>query len=292
VAGSDLLPSWRPGAAKTVIGEFVQAVTTPGPSFVPPPERTAAFDNDGTLWCEKPVYPQADFLLRRWEAMAEADPALAGRQPWKAVMEGDREWLAGMLDHLPEVITGVAEAYDGITVGAFDTEVRRFFDAQRHPALGVPYQQTAFAPMRELVGLLQASEFTVYVCSGGGRDFVRVVSEEMYGIPRQQVIGSGTTLEYRDGEVYRTRGVEQPIDDGPGKPVHIWTRTGYRPLLAAGNADGDAAMLETARLALLIRHDDAGREYAYEDGAEQALAAAAERDWLVVSMKDDFAEVF
>jgi hypothetical protein len=114
----------------------------------------------------------------------------------------------------------------------------------------------------------------------------------MYGIPRQQVIGSGTTLEYRDGEVYRTRGVEEPIDDGPGKPVHIWTRTGYRPLLAAGNADGDAAMLETAGLALLIRHDDGRREFAYDAGAERALAAAAERDWLVVSMKDDFAEMF
>jgi phosphoglycolate phosphatase-like HAD superfamily hydrolase len=292
VASSDLLPSWRPGAAKTAILEFVRSVTTPGPSFVPPAERNAAFDNDGTLWCEKPVYPQADFLLRRWRAMAVADPARAGQQPWKAVMEDDQVWLAGLLDHLPEVIRGVTEAYDGITVEAFDAEVRRFFDAQHHPALGVPYQQTAFRPMRELISLLQASEFTVYVCSGGGRDFVRVVSEEMYGIPRQQVIGSGTTLEYRDGEVYRTRGVEEPIDDGPGKPVHIWTRTGYRPLLVGGNADGDAAMLETARLALLIRHDDAGREFAYDAGAEKALAAAEKRDWVVVSMKDDFAKVF
>jgi phosphoserine phosphatase len=292
MTGSDPLASWRPGAAKTAIADFVRSVTTPGPGFVPPPERIAAFDNDGTLWCEKPAYPQADFLLRRWRAMAEADPGLAGEQPWKAVMAGDRAWLAGLLDHLPEVIRGVTEAYDGITVAAFDAEVRRFFDTRRHPVLGVPYQQTAFAPMRELVALLQASAFTVYVCSGGGRDFVRVVSGEMYGIGRQQVIGSGTTLEYRDGEVYRTRGVEEPVDDGPGKPVHIWTRTGYRPLLAAGNADGDAAMLETARLALLIRHDDAGREFAYDAGAQQALAAAAERDWLVVSMKDDFAEVF
>jgi phosphoglycolate phosphatase-like HAD superfamily hydrolase len=199
MAGSDQLPAWRPGPAKTAIQGFVASVTTPGPEFVPPPERNAAFDNDGTLWCEKPVYPQADFLLRRWRAMAEADPALAGQQPWKAVMADDRAWLAALLDHLPEVIRGVTEAYCDITVGAFDAEVRRFFDAQRHPALGVPYQQTAFAPMRELVALLQASEFTVCVCSGGGRDFVRVVPEEMYGIPRQQVIGSGTTLEYRDG---------------------------------------------------------------------------------------------
>jgi phosphoglycolate phosphatase-like HAD superfamily hydrolase len=290
--GSDPLPSWRPGTAKTALLEFVRSVTTPGPQFVPPPERNAAFDNDGTLWCEKPLYAQADFVLRRWKDMALADPALAGQQPWKAVMENDQEWLAGLLDHLPEVIEGVTRAYDGITVGAFDAEVRHFFDTQRHPALGVPYQQTAFRPMRELVALLQASEFAVYVCSGGGRDFVRVVSAEMYGIPRQQVIGSGTTLEFRDGEVYRTRGVEEPIDDGPGKPVHIWTRTGYAPLLAAGNADGDAAMLAQARLAVLVRHDDARREFAYDAGAEQALAAAAEQDWLVVSMQDDFAEMF
>jgi phosphoglycolate phosphatase-like HAD superfamily hydrolase len=204
VTGSDLLPSWRPGPAKTALLEFVRSVTTPGPEFVPPPEN-AAFDNDGTLWCEKPVYPQADFLLRRWKAMALADPSLAGQQPWKAVMEDDQQWLARLVDHLPEALRGVAAAYDGITVEAFDTEVRRFFDTQRHPTLGVPYQQTAFAAMRDLIGLLQASGFSVYVCSGGGRDFVRVVSAEMYGIPRQQVIGSGTTLEYRDSQVYRTR---------------------------------------------------------------------------------------
>ena len=288
----DLLPSWRPGAAKTAILEFVRSVIEPGASFVPPPDRIVTFDNDGTLWCEKPMYPQADFLLRRWTEMARVDPALAQQQPWKAVIEGDRTWLASMLDHVPELIKAVTEAYDGITVEAFAAAVREFFDTARHPVLGVPYTKIAFRPMRELITLLQASGFEVYICSAGGRDFVRVVSQEMYGITPQRVIGSGTTLEYHDGAVYRTRGVEQPPDEGPGKPIHIWTRTGHRPLLAGGNADGDAAMLETARFALLIRHDDAEREFAYDTGAEKALAEAAERGWTVVSIKDDFNEVF
>jgi phosphoserine phosphatase len=238
------------------------------------------------------MYPQADFLLRRWKEMAGADPARAAQQPWKAVVEGDQAWLATLLDHVPELTRGVTEAYDGITVEAFEQAVREFFDTARHPALGVPYTRLAYRPMRELIDLLWASGFGVCVCSAGGRDFVRVVSEEMYSIPREWVIGSGTTLEYRDGEVYRTRGVEQPIDDGPGKPVHIWTRTGRKPLLAGGNADGDTALLEAARFGLLIRHDDADREFAYDTGAEQALAEAAKRGWTVVSMKDDFLEVF
>jgi phosphoserine phosphatase len=244
------------------------------------------------LWCEKPAYPQADFLLRRWKEMADADPARVQGQPWKAVAEGDQEWLAALLDQVPELIRGVTEAYDGITVEAFEQAVRAFFDRARHPVLGVPYTRLAYRPMRELIGLLWASGFDVYLCAGGGRDFVRVVSEEMYGIPRERVIGSGTTLEYRDGAVFRTGGVEQPIDDGPGKLVHIWTRTGRMPLLAGGNADGDIEMLDAARFGLLIRHDDAEREFAYEAGAERALGEAAMRGWTVVSMKDDFGRVF
>jgi hypothetical protein len=146
--------------------------------------------------------------------------------------------------------------------------------------------------MRELIEFLEASAVGVYICSAGGRDFVRVVSQQMYGIGRERVIGSGTTLEYRQGAVRRTRGVEQPIDDGPGKPVHIWTRTGSMPLLAGGYADGDAEMLETARFGLLIRHDDADREFTYDAGAEKALAEAKERGWTVVSMQNDFKVVF
>jgi phosphoglycolate phosphatase-like HAD superfamily hydrolase len=286
----DPLPSWRQGAPKAAILDFVAQVIEPGESFVPSSERIAAFDNDGTLWCEKPMYPQADFLLRRWKEMVQADPARAKEQPWKAVLEGDQAWLAGILDHVPELTRGVTEAYEGITTEAFEQAVRGFFDAARHPVLGVPYTRLAYRPMRELIDLLWASGFGVYICSAGGRDFVRVVSEEIYGIPRERVIGSGPALEYRQGDIYRTKSIEQPIDDGPGKPVHIWTRTGHKPLLAGGNADGDVAMLEAARFALLIRHDDAEREFAYD--ADVAAVAAGRYGWTVVSMKDDFGEVF
>jgi phosphoserine phosphatase len=289
---ADQLPGWTDGPARAAILGFVRSVTGPGPAFVPEAERVAVFDNDGTLWCEKPMYPQADFLLRRWQEMAQAHPSLAKKQPWKAVTEGDQKWLAGILDHVPELTRGVTQAYEGITTEAFERAVRAFFDTARHPVLGVPYTRLAYRPMRELIELLRAAEFEVYLCSAGGRDFVRVVAGEMYGILRQNVIGSGTTLEYHHGQVYRTKGVEQPVDDGPGKPVHIWTRTGRKPLLAAGNADGDAAMLRTARFGLLIRHDDAGREFAYDTGAEKALAKAKERGWTVVSMQHDFKVVF
>ena len=158
--------------------------------------------------------------------------------------------------------------------------------------MDVPYTEVTYRPMRELIAFLEANGFRIYICSGGGRDFVRVVSEQIYGIARERVIGSASTLEYRDGELYRTAGVEQPIDDGPGKPVHIWTRTGRRPVLAGGNADGDIPMLQTARFGLLVNHDDAEREFAYQAGAETALAEARVRKWTVVSVKNDFKEVF
>jgi phosphoserine phosphatase len=286
------LPSWNDGPARTAILEFVRSVTTEGASFVPAGERIAAFDNDGTLWCEKPMYVQADFVARRWKAMVGEDPRLAAEQPYKAFVEGDAGWLADVYAHAPELIRGVAEAYEGITTEAFEAAVREFFASATHPTLGVPYGDAAYRPMRELIGLLEANGFRVYICSAGGRDFVRAVSEQVYGLPRDRVIGSAAALEYRDGDLYRTAEVEQPIDDGPGKPIHIWTRTGRKPLLAGGNADGDVAMLETARFALLVRHDDAAREFAYDEGAGQALAAAAAHGWTVVSMKQDFATVF
>ena len=289
---ADQLPSWTDGHAKAQVLEFVRSVTEPGASFVPAPERVAVFDNDGTLWCEKPMSAQADFLLRRWEEMVRAHPGLARKQPWKAVAEGDQSWLAGILAHVPVLTRGVAEAYAGITTQSFEKAVRVFFHTARHTVLGVLYTRLGYRPMRELIDLLRAANFEVYICSAGARDFVRVVAEEMYGIPRQNVIGSGATLEYRHGQVYRTKGIEQPVDDGPGKPVHLWARTGRKPLLAGGNADGDTAMLRAARFGLLVRHDDAGREFAYDTGAEKALAKAKERGWTVVSMQNDFKVVF
>ena len=286
------LDSWNDGKAKSDILAFIRSVTTPGDGFVAPADRIATFDNDGTLWCEKPMYVQADFVFRRWKAMVEADPAKAEEQPYKALVEHDQAWLAGLLDHVPELVKGVTEAYDWITVDEFEDAVRTFFSAASHPVLGRPYTQVGYLPMIELLGLLRANDFKVFICTGGGRDFVRPVAEAMYGVPRENVIGSATTLEYRAGNVYRTKGVEQPIDDGPGKPVHIWTRTGRMPLLAGGNSDGDVAMLETARFGILVHHDDAEREFAYDTGTEHALVEAAQRGWTVVSMKNDWSAVF
>ena len=287
-----VLPSWSDGPAKSAILEFIQSVTTPGASFVPPSDRIATFDNDGTLWCEKPLYVQADFLFRRFVAMVKEDPQRAKEQPYMAVVEGDREWLKDIYAHVPELVKGVTEAYAGITTDAFDAAVCEFFASAVHPTLGVPYTQVAYRPMLELMALLKAHDFKVYICSAGGRDFVRAVCEQVYDLPRDRVIGSATTLEYRDGDLYRSTGVEQPLDDGPGKVIHIWARTGRKPLLAGGNADGDIAMLESARFALLVHHDDAEREFAYDAGAERALAAAKARGWTVVSVKEDFRTVF
>ncbi len=289
---SSVLPSWNEGPARRAILTFIETVTRPGPEFVPPAERIATFDNDGTLWCEKPLYPQADFIFRRWAEMVKANPELAKEQPYKALAEGDRAWLAGLATHLPELVKGVTEAHDGITVAQFEAAAAAFFEGVSHPTLNRPYTQLGYRPMVELLDLLRANGFHVFICTGGGRDFVRPIAEQMYGVARHDVIGSGPTLEYRDGDVYRTRGVEQPIDDSAGKPVHIWMRTGRRPLLAGGNSDGDVAMLETARFALLLHHDDAEREFAYDTGAEGALAEAEKRGWTVISMRDDFATVF
>jgi phosphoserine phosphatase len=289
---STTLPNWNDGPAKTAILEFVRSVTTRGTTFVSPAERIAVFDNDGTLWCEQPMYIQADFVFRRFKEMVRQDPERAREQPYKAVVEGDTEWLRDIYAHVPEVIKGVTEAFAGITTEAFDAAVREFFASATHPTLGVPYTQVAYRPMRELIELLKANDFQVYICSAGGRDFVRAVCEEVYGLPRDHVIGSAATLEYRDDDLYRTVGVEQPIADGPGKVIHIWARTGRKPLLAGGNADGDAEMLESARFALLVHHDDARREFAYDAGAERVLAEAKERGWTVISVKEDFATVF
>ena len=287
-----VLASWSEAKAKQALLDFVDSVSVDGPDFVEPADRIATFDYDGTLWCEKPTYVQADFFLRRMREMIEADPALAREQPYRAVAENDQDFLSHLLDHAAELAKGVTEAYAGITTEAFEQAVEKFLASVNHPTLGVPYTSVGYQPMRELIERLEDREFTIYICSGGGRDFVRVVSEQMFGIPRERVIGSGTTLEYRDGEVYRTKGVEEPFDEHGGKPVHIWTRTGRKPLLAAGNSNGDIAMLEIARFSLLVNHDDAEREFAYTERAENAMAEAFQRGWTIVSMKDDWNTVF
>jgi hypothetical protein len=288
---NDPLPSWRPGQTKTAILGFVRRVTEPGESFVPSPERVAVFDDNGTLWHE-PLSARADVLPRRWTKPPQPRPTRAEQQYWKAVIEDDQIWLASILDHAPELTYGAAQACDGIPTEALDNALRAFFDAARHPVLGVPDTKIAYRPMCELVALLEATQFQVYVYSAGDPDLVRVVSVDMCGISRGRIIDSDAALKYQPGNTYRAADVRQPIGDGPAKAARLWSRTGGKPLLAGGTADGDTAMLAAAHFALMICHDDAQREFAYQGGTPQALAEAAGRGWIVASMKDDFKEVF
>jgi phosphoglycolate phosphatase-like HAD superfamily hydrolase len=305
------LPSWNDTAARAAIVDFVERVTTEGGAdYVPPGERVATFDNDGTLWCEKPLPIQADFLFRRLAEMAAADPSLVSRQPWKAIVEKEYDWLGGAItkhydgddSDLKVMAGGLLQAYAGSTIEDFDAAAAGFLHDARHPTLDRLYLQCAYQPMIELLDHLHANDFACYVASGGSRDFMRPVTEGLYGIPPDRVIGSTVALEYRgDGDGSGTI-VHKPeadlFDDGPAKPVRIWSRTGRRPVLAGGNANGDIEMLEFAgyasrpALRLLVLHDDAEREFDYVAGAEKALSQAARDGWTVVSIKVDWAHVF
>lgn len=307
---ANVLPSWNDGPVRQALLEFVTRVTTAGgPDFVAPEERIAVFDNDGTLWCEKPLPIQADFLFRRLAVMAEADPSLRDKQPWKAVVEQDYAWLGGAIDKhyagddsdLNQMAGGLLQAYAGATVEDFAATSAGFLTTAQHPQLGRPYLACAYQPMIELLELLEANGFTSYIVSGGGRDFMRPVTEDLYGVPPERVIGSTVALEYRDEDEFSTI-IHKPdldiFDDGPAKPVRVWSRVGRRPILAGGNSNGDIAMLRFAghpsrpSLSLLLNHDDEQREYAYQKGAEASLERAAKDGWTVVSMKNDWATVF
>ena len=300
------LASWNDGAARQAVVEFVEETVSAG---VPVAERVAVFDNDGTLWCEKPMPIQADFILRRLSEMAQADPGLRGRQPWKAAYERDYGWLgkvlaehyAGNDANVRTLLGGVLAAYDGISVEDFEAKSDAFLRTAQHPTLGRGYLECAYAPMVELLGYLEANGFSNYIASGGGRDFMRPISQEVYGIPRDRVIGSATTFQYAGndhGGTITHKAEADYLDDGPQKPIRIWSRTGRRPLLAAGNSNGDLPMLEFTQhpgkrsFRLLINHDDAQREFDYAAGAEQALERAASSGWTIVSMKTDWATIF
>ncbi len=303
----NLLASWRDTETKKAIVRFVDSVT--GPGGLPPDERVAVFDNDGTLWCEKPMPIQADFILRRIGEMAQQDPSLTARQPWKAVAAKDYGWLGqAIVKHyegddsdLKVMAAGLLDAYANITIDEFDVIASAFMHSARHPTLDRSYLDCASQPMVELLGYLGANGFTCYIASGGGRDFMRVASQDLYGIPPDRVIGSSVDLEYREdgdsGQLVRTAELDI-FDDGPAKPVRIWSRIGRRPILAAGNANGDLQMLQFAGgedrpgLRLLVLHDDADREFEYTKGADQVLDRAKTRGWTVVSMKDDWTTVF
>jgi hypothetical protein len=304
------LASWRDGPAKQAILAFVAAAAgTDGSEPVPVEERVAVFDNDGTLWCEKPMPIQLDFILRRFVEMAAADPDLRERQPFKAAVERDHAWFDTLMtehyagdDHDVKTLAGgVLAAYAGISVEDFETRADAFLHDTQHPTLGRRYLACAYAPMVELLDLLAANGFANYIVSGGGRDFMRPISQEVYGIPRERVIGSATALAYtsddRGGTITHTPSPDY-LDDGAEKPIRIWSRTGRRPLLAAGNSNGDIPMLDFTQhgdkpfLRLLVLHDDAEREFDYTTGADQALARADSEGWTVAGVKADWATVF
>ncbi|MGH8774690.1 MAG: HAD family hydrolase [Jiangellaceae bacterium] len=304
------LSSWADGATKSAIVDFVARVTEEGgPDYVEPPARVAVFDNDGTLWCEKPMPIQLDFTIWRLAEMARDDASLRQQPPWKAAYERDLPWLgAAMVKHyhgddgdLKLLMGAVTRAFEEVTVEEYDQRVAGFFDDADHPTLGRSYRSCGFAPMVELLRYLEANGFTTYIASGGDRDFMRPIAGELYGVPPERVIGSALGIRYRaqgDRTDLLYKAAMDFFDDGPEKPVRIWSRIGRRPILAVGNSNGDLPMLafsggqSAPSLRMLILHDDGDREFDYVAGAEHALDHAARQDWTVVSMKNDWNDVF
>ena len=306
-----LLASWRDTPARRAIVDFVARVTDDGGAgYVDPADRVAVFDNDGTLWSEKPIPIQLDFTLFRLAELANEDPSLRARQPYKAAIERDYRWLGdAMIKHyrgddadLGVLLAAVESAFAGMSVESFSAEVMTWLGTAAHPVLHRPYLSCAFTPMVELLRYLEANGFTTYIASGGDRDFMRPFAEQLYGIPPERIIGSAPGLDFHAGEddtelLYKSK--IEFFDDGPEKPVRIWSRIGRRPLVAAGNSNGDIPMLRFAArtrdldsLRLLVLHDDAEREFNYQAGAEDALQLAADRSWTVVSIATDWATVF
>ncbi len=304
-AQTDPLPSWNDGATKQAIIDFVARITQQGgPDFVPPAERIATFDNDGTLWVEHPMYTQLAFALDRVKAMAPMHPEWADKQPFKAVLDGDMKTLAEAGEQ------GMAElvmtTHAGMTTEEFQKIVTDWLATARHPRFKRAYTELAYQPMIELLAFLRANGFKTFIVSGGGIEFMRPWTERVFGVPPEQVVGSSikTKFQMRDGqpELFRLPEVNF-IDDGAGKPVGINEFIGRRPIATFGNSDGDLEMLQWttmsggARLGLLVHHTDAEREYAYDRDTpfgrlDKALDAAAPNKWVVADMKNDWKRIF
>ena len=300
------LASWRPGPTRDAITGFVEAVVE-GPDAVPVPERVAVFDNDGTLWTEKPMPTQLAYIVEQWSAAIAADPGLAADQPYTAVRDGDLAWLGRAVDKhyqgddgdLHTLIGALVRTTAGMSVHDYHASVEAFYRDAQHLTLHRSYANAVYRPMVELIDYLEDNGFSCYIVSGGDRDFMRPISSAYYGIPPERVVGSAVGLEYdaRTNDV-RYGTAWDFFDDGPQKPIRIWTRTGRRPILAAGNSNGDLPMLRFPRkharsLSLLVHHDDDARgDIPYDTGAEEALAAVETDDLTVVSVRDDWSTVF
>lgn len=299
------LPSWHNTVARQSILDFVEAVSAENsPQFVPPAERIATLDNDGTLWCERPLYVQFQGALDFLAEKAERDPMLRAQQPYQAAYERDMEWLSVYTanEKIPELVGMLIQSAAGETQDEFEARAAEWLRTAKHPRFDRLYTELIYRPMVELMDYLRAYEFRVFICSGGGMDYVRLVSESLYDVPRENVIGSNLKLtwEQQDGKptLVRQAGLVEPFNDGPGKPVNIQLHVGRPPILTAGNSNGDLAMMEFAAagkrpfLNLLVRHDDAEREYAYDASVEAVQQAAKARNWTTISMKRDWKRVF
>lgn len=304
-SSGDPLPSWNNGEAKQAILKFVRDVTDKsGPRYVPAEERIAALDNDGTLMAEWPLHineVQVAFARQRVKDLAKSHQGWKYEQPFKAILENDNKELERRLSNFYDVLSLLQETHGGMTVEEFGSLVQRFLATAKHSKFDVPYSQVAYTPMLELIALLRANQFKVFIVTGGGGDFVREFSEQVYGIPRENVIGSSPEYEFREtpkgGDLVRKSNVAS-LNRKDNKADNIQLHIGRRPILVAGNSDGDVAMMELAAggkrpfLNLLLRHDDSDREYAYEQGAQKAFEIAQTRGWKIVSMRNDLRSVF
>jgi phosphoglycolate phosphatase-like HAD superfamily hydrolase len=308
----DPLPSWNDGVAKQTIIGFVQgAVDGSSRSFVPPEARIATFDQDGTLWVEHPLYTQVTYCLERVPTVVAQKPELKDAEPFKTVLAGDREAIAKLpMKDLEEIL---AATLTGMTVAAFEADVGAWLRGARHPRWGRPYTELTYQPMQEALRYLRANDFKTYIVTGGGQDFVRVYAQQVYGIPPEQVVGTAGGVAYGYDQEGRPILTKEPKlllnDNNAGKPEGIHLMIGRRPFAAFGNSTGDRQMLEYTwagdgpRLAMLLLHDDARREYAY--GPAQGLPdskvgtftqalydEAKNKGWTVISMKDDWNRIF
>ena len=302
---ADPLPSWNDGAAKQSILRFVAKVTREGsPDFVPPAERIAVFDNDGTLWSEQPIYFQAFFMFDRVKALAPQHPEWKTQEPFASVLKGDMKAVLAGGEHAADQL--VMATHAGMTSEEFEKAVSAWIATAKHPKTGRLYTEMVYQPMIELLFYLRANGFKPFIVSGGGIEFMRPWSERVYGIPPEQVIGSSikTKFELRDGRPVLVRLPDMNfVDDGPGKPIGIQMHIGRRPIAAFGNSDGDLQMLQWtaagngSRFCLYVHHTDPVREWAYDrtvsiGGLDKGLDEARRRGWTVVDMKVDWRRIF
>jgi phosphoglycolate phosphatase-like HAD superfamily hydrolase len=309
---ADPLPSWNDGPAKKAILEFVQVTTDKAsPRFVPPEQRVATFDQDGTLWVEQPMYTQVIYCLERVPAAVKGKPELKDKEPFKTVLAGNREAIAQLsMKELEEILLATLS---GMSVDEFHADVKKWLATARHPRYKRPYTELTYQPMLEVLKFFRANGYKTYIVTGGGQDFVRVYAEQVYGIPPEQVVGTmgGTKYGYdKTGKPFLTKEPRLLLNDNnAGKPEGIHLMIGRRPFAAFGNSPGDQQMLEYttagggARLGMLVLHDDAKREYAYGPAEglpdtqvgtfTQALYdEAKKRGWVVISMKHDWKRLF